>query len=80
MEIGAFAMVGMGALVTRDVAPHALVLGAPARPEGLVCRCGQPVLRGDPAAAGEVDLRCDACGRAFRLRGGRLASVEPAEA
>ena len=80
VEIGAFAMVGMGALVTKDVAPHGLVVGVPARVQGLVCRCGQPILHGDPAAAGDADLRCDVCGWACRLRRGRLAPMDPMHA
>ena len=80
VEIGAFAMVGMGALVTKDVAPHNLVVGAPARAAGLVCCCGQPVLRGDPAAAGDTGLRCDACGWTYRLESGRLESADVVQA
>ena len=36
-EIGAWAMVGSGAVVTSDVPPHALVLGVPARQRGWAC-------------------------------------------
>lgn len=39
ITIGAFALVGAGAIVTKDVPPHALVLGNPARLRGYVCRC-----------------------------------------
>lgn len=42
VTIGAYAMVGAGATVTRDVPPHALVVGTPARVVGYVCACGQP--------------------------------------
>ena len=80
VEIGAFAMVGMGALVTRDVAPHSLVVGAPAQPAGLVCRCGEPILRGDPALAPDTELRCDACDRTYRLQGGRLEPADTGQA
>lgn len=73
VEIGAFAMVGMGAVVTRDVAPHALVIGSPARMAGLVCRCGEPLLKGEPRAA-EAELSCASCGRIFALRGRRIDS------
>ena len=39
--IGEYAMVGAGAVVTKDVAPHALVLGNPARRAGWVSRSGE---------------------------------------
>ncbi len=53
LTIGTWAMVGAGSLVTRDVAPYALVSGNPARPAGWVCRCGQPL-----AQAPQPDVAC----------------------
>lgn len=47
VAIGAYAFVGAGAVVTRDVAPHALVVGAPARRIGWACRCGETLPAGD---------------------------------
>lgn len=41
VTIGAFAMVGAGSVVTRDVPEHALVFGSPARIGGWVCACGR---------------------------------------
>jgi acetyltransferase-like isoleucine patch superfamily enzyme len=78
LEIGAFAMIGMGAVVTRSVAAHMLVTGHPARPAGLVCRCGTPVFRGDPATAPDSALTCGTCNRQYHLEGGALR--EPAAA
>jgi acetyltransferase-like isoleucine patch superfamily enzyme len=45
VTIGAFALVGAGSVVTRDVAPHTLVFGNPARPRGYVCKCAHPLSR-----------------------------------
>lgn len=57
-EIGEHALVGAGAVVTKSVPPHQLVLGSPARPAGWVCRCGAVVSREPQRPA---DLVCEAC-------------------
>lgn len=41
VTIGEYALVAAGALVTKDVPPHALVMGAPARVRAWMCRCGR---------------------------------------
>ncbi|MCA9157453.1 MAG: N-acetyltransferase [Planctomycetales bacterium] len=41
IELGAFSMIGAGALVTKDVPPYALVCGSPAKRVADVCGCGQ---------------------------------------
>jgi len=41
VEIGEYAMVGAGAVVTRNVLPYALVMGNPARQTGWVNKDGQ---------------------------------------
>ncbi|MEZ4617993.1 MAG: hypothetical protein R2867_21125 [Caldilineaceae bacterium] len=43
VTIGRFAMVAAGAVVTRDVPPHGLVMGVPAQLVNHVCACGQPL-------------------------------------
>lgn len=40
VRVGAFAIVGTGALVTRDVPAFHLVHGLPARPRQRICACG----------------------------------------
>jgi UDP-2-acetamido-3-amino-2,3-dideoxy-glucuronate N-acetyltransferase len=39
-QIGSWALVGAGSVVSRPVEPHALVVGNPARQIGWVCFCG----------------------------------------
>lgn len=46
LEIGSWAVVGAGAVVTHDVQAHELVAGNPARRLGWVCCCGRVVSRG----------------------------------
>jgi len=57
-ELGEHSLVAAGAVVTKNVLPHQLVLGNPARPGGWVCRCGEVVSR-----AGErpANLVCEVC-------------------
>ena len=40
VTIGAYAMIGAGSVVTRDVVPFGLVYGNPAKLKGFVCYCG----------------------------------------
>lgn len=43
--IGEYAFVGAGAIVTRDIPPHALAYGSPAKIQGWACRCGEKLAR-----------------------------------
>lgn len=63
VSIGRWAMVGSGAVVTRDVADHELVVGNPARRIGSACACGQPLR--DLADGAPFAGDCPGCGRAF---------------
>ena len=66
LEIGRFAMVGMGSVVTKSVPDFHLSIGSPARSVGVVCRCG-------PMMAKFADLQlpatceCKECGRKYSI-------------
>jgi UDP-2-acetamido-3-amino-2,3-dideoxy-glucuronate N-acetyltransferase len=54
--IGSRSLVGAGAVVTRDVAPHALVTGNPARHAGWVGTLGAPLVRSAGGSDGRGGL------------------------
>jgi len=63
VEIGRWAMIGAGSVVTRDVPDFAIVVGNPGRVTGWACRCARKL---PFAGAGEVEC---ACGRRYRHDG-----------
>lgn len=58
ITIGEYATVGSGSVVTKDVPPHALVVGNPARRIGWVCECGFKL---------NENGKCTECGKEYDL-------------
>jgi len=68
--IGAYAMIGAGAVVTKDVPDYALVVGNPAHQMGWVSRTGERL---------GPDLICPRTGERYVERDGRLSPLSPSD-
>jgi UDP-2-acetamido-3-amino-2,3-dideoxy-glucuronate N-acetyltransferase len=62
-EIGAYAFVGVGSVVARDVPQYALVMGVPARLTGWMCQCGEKLI------FESEQVVCARCGTRYRQAG-----------
>jgi acetyltransferase-like isoleucine patch superfamily enzyme len=69
VRIGAWATVAAGAVVTRDVAPHALVAGVPARQIGWVGHAGARLQERDGG------LHCPITGQVYEKADGSIREV-----
>lgn len=68
VEIGEFALVGAGAVVTKDVPPFALVYGNPARIRGFVCYCGRKLDEGKiERRMDKIVFRCPFCNKVVEV-------------
>jgi UDP-2-acetamido-3-amino-2,3-dideoxy-glucuronate N-acetyltransferase len=69
--IGAYALVGAGAVCTTDVPPYALMVGVPARRVGWACRCGIVLQEGRSQR-----WSCPDCGNEYKADGAQLQPVK----
>ena len=60
-DIGRYAFVGAGSVVTKNVPDYAMVYGSPARIHGYVCRCGEKLHFEDGKAI------CSVCGMKYEM-------------
>lgn len=60
-DIGRYAFVGAGSVVTKNVPDYAMVYGVPAEIKGHVCQCGEQIKFSNNEAV------CPACGKRYRM-------------
>ncbi len=69
IEIGRWAMIGAGSVVTRSVPEFALAVGNPARVRGYVCKCGESL------EFNQRDSSECSCGLRYTIRGGSVVEI-----
>ncbi len=60
-DVGRYAFVGAGSVVTKDVPDYAIVYGCPAQVQGYVCQCGERIAFSDGKAV------CPACDKRYHM-------------
>jgi UDP-2-acetamido-3-amino-2,3-dideoxy-glucuronate N-acetyltransferase len=72
VTIGRFAFIGAGAVVNRDVADYALMVGVPIRQVGWMSEFGEQLAL---PLSGDAEVRCPNTNDLYRLRGSTLTKV-----
>ena len=69
-DVGRYAFIAAGAVVTKEVPDYALMVGVPAKQTGWMCRCGVQLPKGTGS------LTCGACNNEYHLDGKVLRPVK----
>jgi UDP-2-acetamido-3-amino-2,3-dideoxy-glucuronate N-acetyltransferase len=66
VTIGEHAMIGAGSVVTKDIPPHAMAYGNPAKIRGFVCRCGRRLTKEEERQKC-ILMRCPFCDEEYEI-------------
>lgn len=69
-NIGKYALVGAGSIVTKDVPDYALVVGNPARIVGYMCECGIKLKTDD-----NLNYYCEKCHKKYNMENNLLKEI-----
>ena len=69
VTLGEYCFIGAGAVVTKDVPAHALMVGVPASIAGWMCECGVKLQEG------LLDLTCPVDGKRYSRRGDKVTRI-----
>lgn len=62
IEIGEYAFIAAGSVVTKNVPAYALVMGVPGQPNGWMCQCGVKLNL-------KYEAKCPMCGKEYKIVG-----------
>src|SRR6476661_3056153 len=77
LEIGRWAMIGMGSVVTKSVRDFHLSVGSPARSVGVVCKCGLLLCRFADGRSDTLDANVECgCGLSYSIVSGIVSEID----
>jgi len=75
VTIGEYAMIGAGSIVTKDIPPHAMAYGNPARIKGFVCKCGRRLIEEEEKPK-YILMKCPFCDEKYKISRENYAKIQ----
>ena len=75
VTIGEHAMIGAGSIVTKDIPPHAMAYGNPARIKGFVCKCGRRLIEEEEKPK-YILMKCPFCDEEYKIPRENYAKIQ----
>ena len=75
VTIGEYALIGAGSTVTKDIPPHAMAYGNPARIKGYVCKCGRQLVK-EKERQKFILMKCPFCDEKYKIPKENYAKIQ----